>query len=288
MAASVTFLERDTTTQGSWIGTYGAAGYMYHQSSPQLNLPVEYSYNDSGVDFFWQWTTDVRGIQNPSDPNGQRVVSCIYNSPHFDVDIRHNSVGAKFQVALYSIDINTHARRNRIDAYSWDAGASTPSGTVAAQDDITVSMNQGIWSIFEVTEGARFRIVRTGSYNSMISFLAIDPVAAPSIIPKGSIWCPKTEMIFTLTPQGIMAFNPYDNTSFLVVERADLFKLSYHAPTSRVYASLIGSTDVIALNTINGEYWTISLSDIPTSLNSIPNRNRIAIGSEGGNINYLT
>ena len=82
---TATFLEQDATTQGSWIGTYGAQGYDI-VSGPS-SLPADDTVTPSGQSTY-TWTTtssDPRALQVPGSSN--RVAAVWYSSTSFTVDV---------------------------------------------------------------------------------------------------------------------------------------------------------------------------------------------------------
>src|SRR5262249_14680010 len=79
-AAVATFVRTDTTTQGTWIGTYGAQGYDIINSS--ASLPSYATVTPSGQSSY-TWaasTTDVRALQVPG---GNRIAACWYSGSSF-------------------------------------------------------------------------------------------------------------------------------------------------------------------------------------------------------------
>ena len=83
--ATASFLEQDATTQGSWIGTYGAQGYDI-VSGPS-SLPAGDTVTPSGQSTY-TWTTtssDPRALQVPGSSN--RVAAVWYSATSFTVDV---------------------------------------------------------------------------------------------------------------------------------------------------------------------------------------------------------
>ncbi len=67
--ASATFLKQDTTTQGTWIHTYGSQGYDVIGSSSSVSIPSYATVTPSGQSSY-TWassTTDPRALQNPAN-----------------------------------------------------------------------------------------------------------------------------------------------------------------------------------------------------------------------------
>ena len=83
--ATASFLKQDATTQGSWIGTYGAQGYDI--VSGPTSLPAGDTVTPSGQSTY-TWTTtstDPRALQVPGSSN--RVAAVWYSATSFTVDV---------------------------------------------------------------------------------------------------------------------------------------------------------------------------------------------------------
>src|SRR4030095_2822098 len=109
---SSVFVKADTTTAGSWIGTYGADGYSLigDVSSIPTHVPVTPSGNSS-----WTWAASIANpaaLQKASSPT-DRLAACWYSVSSFDVDLNFND-GKAHQVAFYLLNWDS-TRSERID-----------------------------------------------------------------------------------------------------------------------------------------------------------------------------
>src|SRR5687767_14339350 len=96
----------DTTTQGNWIGTYGADGYIlpfYNGGGPGTHAPFlttfsdvaslptfvgGYSYGNGAQGYVWEVNSaDVRDPQNPADPAGGRTAATAFDHGPYSVDL---------------------------------------------------------------------------------------------------------------------------------------------------------------------------------------------------------
>jgi hypothetical protein len=110
---SATFLKSDTTTQGTWMGSYGADGYNVIDYAAKY--PGYASVAPSGQsDYVWSpSTTDPRALEKsgPAD----RIAATWYSGSSFTIDLNVTD-GATHQVALYLLDWDSGGLRDeRID-----------------------------------------------------------------------------------------------------------------------------------------------------------------------------
>ena len=118
--ATASFLEQDATTQGSWIGTYGAQGYDI-VCGPS-SLPAGDTVTPSGQSTY-TWTTtstDPRALQVPGSSN--RVAAVWYSATSFTVDVNLGD-GQTHDLELYFDDWDNKGRSEQVQIS--DAGTGT-------------------------------------------------------------------------------------------------------------------------------------------------------------------
>jgi hypothetical protein len=155
---TVTFVGEDTTTQGSWIGVYGADGYYFpngYTDSPPAYGELTYfraagASGTAGMQTAatFEWTafeTDPKGIQNPADPTGNRSSSTWYNGS-----------GCEFM-----FDAGTTTRR--ISIYYLDYDVARTGMQVQVYDMLTGATLDGPRSMGTIGTGALSKAVRTPS-----------------------------------------------------------------------------------------------------------------------------
>src|SRR5581483_3936679 len=99
--ATATFAGTDTTTQGSWIGTYGGDGYSIPNGTQSLPSYATLTLSGQSSYTWAASTTDVRALQNPGGSG--RMASLWYSAPSFTLDVNLKD-GNTHQVALYALD----------------------------------------------------------------------------------------------------------------------------------------------------------------------------------------
>jgi thermitase len=169
---SVSFVSKDTTTKGNWIGKYGADGYNVILDS--ANYPT-YATVTAGGYSEWLWagsTTDTRGLQKFATPT-DRIAACWYSGASFDIDVNFTD-GAVHTVALYCVDWETTTRAFRMDI------VDPATDAVLATQNVT-AYNGGQYLVWNVGGHAIIRSTMTGGKNATVSGIFFDtPPPAPS------------------------------------------------------------------------------------------------------------
>ncbi len=167
--ATAKFLKQDTTTAGSWIGTYGAQGYDV-VGGPS-SLPPYATLTPTGqTTYIWTTTsTDTRGLQVPGSSN--RVAAAWYASTSFSAALNLTD-GNAHDIELYFVDWDSKGRSEQVQI-------TTTSGTVLDTESIS-SFGGGEYLDWTITGNVVIKIINnTGSPNALLNGLFIDPTSAP-------------------------------------------------------------------------------------------------------------
>ena len=166
--ATASFLRQDATTQGSWIGSYGAQGYEI-VSGPS-SLPANDTITPSGQST-WTWTTtstDPRALQVPG--SSSRVAAVWYSATSFSVDVNLGD-GQTHDLELYFLDWDNKGRSEQVQL------SDTATGTVLITQSIS-SFQNGVYLDYTVAGNITITITRTGGANAVLSGLFLDPSSA--------------------------------------------------------------------------------------------------------------
>ena len=170
--ATATFLKQDTTTQGSWMGTYGAQGYDI-VSGPS-SLPANDTVTPAGESIY-TWTTtstDPRALQVPGSSN--RVAAVWYSATSFTVDVNLGD-GQTHDLELYFVDWDNKGRSEQVQISN--------AGTKAVLDTETISsFTNGIYLDWQVSGNLLITITREAGANAVLNGLFID-----GVISSGSV-----------------------------------------------------------------------------------------------------
>ncbi|MEO8592799.1 MAG: Ig-like domain-containing protein [Candidatus Solibacter sp.] len=188
-AASATFVNTDTTTKGTWKGTYGQDGYVIPTGAADITKFPGYltslprtqgsSYNYPG------YNADLRAPQKP-DPATDRTGSVVYSNPSstpfsFDMNL---SDGQAHQVAVYCVDYDSNARAQSISILDAVTNAVLDTRQVSA-------FNGGAWVVWSLKGHVIIKVATTNSgNNAVISGIFLGANAPPPPAPTVSMTSP--------------------------------------------------------------------------------------------------
>ncbi|MGD0302075.1 MAG: SBBP repeat-containing protein, partial [Bryobacteraceae bacterium] len=156
--SAATFVKLDTTTQGSWVGTYGANGYIVIGDltlNPSYVTPTESGETQA----VWAASTsDVRALQKASNP-ASRIAGLWYTYSSFTVSLNITD-GKTHQVALYCLDWDTTARRQTVQVLDGN-------GNVLNTQSLTSSFNGGVYLVWNVSGNVQLRVTLTAGANAV-------------------------------------------------------------------------------------------------------------------------
>jgi hypothetical protein len=162
-ANAAAFLSSDTTSQGTWQGKFGGAGYSLVADGQQLPSTIQITPAGQSEYTWAASSADPRALQKTSTP-GDRIAACWYSATTFTIDI-NMSDGQPHQLALYLLDWD---QQNRVETLNvLDATTNTlldaRSVTAFAGSEYLVWQVRG-HIILQVTNGP-------GSINAVVSGL---------------------------------------------------------------------------------------------------------------------
>ncbi len=114
-AGSATLVNRDSTTQGNWIGTYGSQGYNIIGSSSSYPSYATVSVAGQTATTWASPTTDPGALQTPGSAG--RIAACWYSGTSFTVNVNLTD-GQAHDIAIYAFDWPDYGRSERIQVLS--------------------------------------------------------------------------------------------------------------------------------------------------------------------------
>jgi hypothetical protein len=178
--SSATLIHTDTTTEGTWIGTYGAQGYDI--VGRPSNLPRHDTITPSGQStLVWSHATDdPRALQFPH--GSRRIAEAWYSATSFQVDV-NLADGRSHDLELYFLDWDSNSRAEEVQVTDYVTGAVLSTSTVS-------SFHSGVYLDYLVggTGHIVITFTRTAGANAVLSGMFLDPAtgAAPSVAGKQS------------------------------------------------------------------------------------------------------
>jgi hypothetical protein len=171
--ATAKFLNQDTTTQGTWINTYGNQGYNVIPDKPSYPSYVTVTPSGQSNCTWASSTTDVRALEHAGGSG--RVAATWYSSTSFTVDVNFTD-GQTHNMELYFVDWDNTTRREQIRI------SDATSGTVLDTESLTSSFHNGVYLNWQVSGHLVIKITRTAGPNAVLSGLFFD--AAPTSSPS--------------------------------------------------------------------------------------------------------
>ena len=184
-AVQAAFVKVDSTTEGSWSGVYGSAGYILattNGGAAYSNIPryLLVTITSAGAYTWAGTTTDPRALQKPPGAGGTgNIAACWYSGKSFTIDVGVTD-GQTHRVALYLLDWDSygspHGRVERIDAVNAVTGATLDSRTVGqTADDTNVNdqFHNGKYLVWQVRGRVIFTVTNLNS-NAVVSGIFFD------------------------------------------------------------------------------------------------------------------
>lgn len=195
-----TFVGTDTSTGGTWKGTYGASGYAVFGDSAAY--PNFVSVTTSGKsDWVWQWSTqDAAALQRANGTD--RLAACWYANGEYSITLRFTDSTAH-RVALYFLDWDMAGRSQTVRVSDGTSGATLDTRTVS-------NFGRGVYLAWDFTGLVRISIT-PNSGNAVCSGLFFgggggggtpSTVATPVISPNGGSFTGPQNVAMSTTTTG--------------------------------------------------------------------------------------
>ena len=155
--ASVSFVGKDTTTKGNWIGVYGADGYSLAGSSQSFPSYASFALQGNAT-YTWATPADTRALEIPT---GGRIAACWFGKT-FTMSVNIAKSGTPHEVSLYFLDWDNQARSEVVQVL--DAGTSTPLDTETINN-----FSGGAYLSWMVTGNVAITVTLTSGPNAAVS-----------------------------------------------------------------------------------------------------------------------
>jgi PKD repeat protein len=165
-ATSVGYISTDTTTQGTWQGTYGSDGYNIEGDASSLPSGVTTTFTGNSTYTWASSTSDVRGLQNPG---GGRLATCWYATNSFTVNVNITN-GQSYLLSLYVLDWDnyTGGRNEQIQVLN-----STGTTVLATQTASSFQNGQYVQFLVSGNVQIQFTNLKSGA-NAVLSGMFFD------------------------------------------------------------------------------------------------------------------
>ena len=163
---SATLVNRDTTTQGNWIGTYGSQGYNIIGNA--TSYPAYATVTPAGQSTY-TWaasTTDPRALETVGGTG--RIAACWYSNTSFSVDV--NLTDGQ----THDIDA-VRARLGRQRTERADPDHQRRHGGRPGHRDVSSNFSGGVYLQWTVSGNVVITFTHQTGYNAVVSGLFFDP-----------------------------------------------------------------------------------------------------------------
>jgi NPCBM/NEW2 domain len=236
-AATASLIRPDTTTQGTWINTYGAQGYDIIGST--FSVPSYASITTAGAqEYTWApITTNPLALQTAG--GSSRVAAALYSSTSFTVEV-NLSDGQVHDLELYFLGWDDESRVETVSIANADTGTVLDFETVS-------SFTSGVYLDWAVSGNLLITITDVSGPNAVLSGLFLDSVipstgaASASLVGRDT-----TTQGNWINTYGAQGYDVIGNTSSLP-SYASITPVGYQEYT---WAS--STTNPLALQTAGG------------------------------------
>jgi hypothetical protein len=156
---SATLIDTDTTTEGAWIGPYGAKGYDI--AAGAVSVPGYATVATTGMAYTWTAsTTDPRALEGVGGTGS--LASCWYASS-FAVDVDLDD-GQMHDLSLYFLDWDTTSRDETVQI------SDARTGNVLSTQQVT-SFQTGTYLTWAISGNVVITITKVSGANAVLSGL---------------------------------------------------------------------------------------------------------------------
>jgi len=180
--AAAILVGNDSTTQGSWIQTYGAQGYNVIGSSSSIPAYAMVTPTGQSALTWAASTTDPRALQNAGGTG--RVASAWDSATSFTVAVNLTD-GQAHDLSLYAVDWDNAGRSEQIQITDAATGAVLDTQTVS-------SFSGGVYLEWRVTGSVLIQVTNVAGPNAVISGLFFDPTYRTAAASSLAVLAPTT------------------------------------------------------------------------------------------------
>lgn len=166
---SATYVQTDSTTQGNWIGVYGAQGYKLSQEASSLPTWAQVTLTGQSDATWASSTTDARALTKPGNTS-DRIAGTWYTFNSYDISFNFTD-GQSHKIALYCLDWDTdNTRSQKLEVLDGATNAVLDTRTLNA-------FKGGEYVVWQVSGNVKVRVTNLGP-NAVVSGIFIDSIAS--------------------------------------------------------------------------------------------------------------
>ena len=159
-SATAAFVRSDTSTAGTWMGTYGADGSAVAGGATAIPAYATVAISSASS---WTWAASTGDARAPQTPSGDRVAACWYAGGSFTIDVNLTD-GQSHQVALYLLDWDGWGRALRAEVVDAATGAVLDTRQASG-------FQSGQYLVWTLKGHVVLRLINAGPQNAVASAL---------------------------------------------------------------------------------------------------------------------
>jgi uncharacterized protein (TIGR03437 family) len=282
--ASVSFIQTDTTTKGTWKNTYGGDGY--NTINDMIKYPTYAQVNVVG-NSSQTWTTsttDLRGLQKTSAAD--RIAARWETGSFFSIEVNLTD-GLTHRVAIYSVDWDGSNRQQRVDVVDWATNVLMESRSMS-------SFNGGQYLVWNVRGRVKFIVNKVAGKSAVVSgiyFGGAAPSATPTptptptpkpgapsvtltVPPSGAIFVAGDNITMAATatdPDGISKVEFYQGGNLIGTDTSSPYSVVWNSVPKGSYDLTAKATDNTGLSS-SSAIVSITVTNSPNSVNRAKGR----------------
>jgi hypothetical protein len=157
VAAVASFVGSDTTTEGNWVGPYGAGGYALANGAESIPAYAVFKTPQVARCAWTASATDIRPLEASS---GSGRITSAWCSQQLTFELNFTD-GASHSFALYALDWNLKGRAETIQILSPATGAILDTRSISG-------FSSGIYLAWNITGRVRITVTPTAGPNAVI------------------------------------------------------------------------------------------------------------------------
>lgn len=165
-SGSASYVKTDSSTQGNWVGVYGADGYNVINDSFSYPSYATVTATGVGTFTFSDPSTDVRALQKASN-HASRISAVWFEGPTINIDFVFTGAGP-YQLAMYFFDGDNGGRAETL--YLMDAATSAIYDTRS----LTSFYTTPVYVVWSSSGHLKLQINATAGANAVTSGLFFD------------------------------------------------------------------------------------------------------------------
>jgi uncharacterized protein (TIGR03437 family) len=277
--ASLSFVQVDRTTKGTWKNTYGGDGYNTINDTLQYPAYAQVSVVGNSSPTWVASTTDVRALQKMNATD--RIAARWDSGSFFTMDVNLTD-GLTHRVALYAVDWDGNNRQQRIDVVDWATNVLLDTRNMS-------SFNGGQYLVWDVRGRVKFIVNKAGGKSAVISgiyFGGAAPSSTPAPTPtptpapgapqvtltvpaNGSIFVAGENITLAATatdPDGVSKVEFYQGTNLIGTDTSSPYSIVWNNAPKGNYNLTAKATDNTGLSSTSAVV-SMTVTNSPNSVN---------------------